>query len=459
MTNQPAANVDDRLSICLLGASLETSNRGVSALAAASSKLISTYFAPCDLTLLVPGRNGPDETTLSGEQGTITLASIRYSRGPRKGLRNSSVFALCCALVLRLLPCRRLRQRIIAAVPLLCTLEKSVLVADLFAGDSFSDIYGLWRLLFRSVPRWCVTLLKKPYILLPQTYGPFKSRTARLIAVSLIGRAAMVFARTKDDSALRELPVKSPLRVRYCPDVAFALDADVSFRHLVRSNDNDTDSHSGNPTVVRVGLNISGLLYNGGYCRSNMFALRMNYQSFVSELVAALLTIDGANVVLIPHTYSSANLEHVENDLGACLKVASCFPAEKHRLKVIGQELDQHQIKGVIGGCDLFIGSRLHACIAALSQGVVTVGVGYSKKFTEVFSALGVGELVVDARSSDNATAIETISRIMERRDSFSSPIRAGVTRNQRLIHESFQLIKDTMIEASWSTVPHGASR
>ena len=392
-----------------------------------------------------------------GENGPVTVNTVHYSRGPGGGIRSSSLFAFCCASIVRVIPLRKLCASIIARIPLLGAIDHSDFVADLFAGDSFSDIYGLWRLLFRSVPRWCVILLKKPYVLLPQTYGPFKSRTARLIAASLIGRASMVFARTEDDSALRELPLKRPLRVRYCPDVAFALDADVSFRHLVRLNDNDT--YSGRSAVVTVGLNVSGLLYNGGYSRGNMFDLRMDYQRFAHELVAALLAINGTNVVLIPHTYSAANLDHVENDLGACLKVASGFPAEKNRVKVIGHELDQHQIKGVIGGCDLFIGSRLHACIAALSQGVVTVGVGYSKKFTEVFSALGVGELVVDARSSDNATAIEAILRIVERRDSFSAPIRAGVNRNQALIHESFELIRETMSAMPATTADQAVRR
>ena len=46
--------------------------------------------------------------------------------------------------------------------------------------------------------------------------------------------------------------------------------------------------------------------------------------------------------------------------------------------------------KAVIGQCDFFIGSRMHACIAALSQGVPCVGVAYSMKFAGVFDTVGM---------------------------------------------------------------------
>ena len=75
-------------------------------------------------------------------------------------------------------------------------------------------------------------------------------------------------------------------------------------------------------------------------------------------------------------------------------------------LRIVAAEYDQHEIKGVIGRCDFFIGSRMHACIAALSQGVPCVGVAYSMKFEGVFASVGMGEGVVDGRAMPNAAAI-----------------------------------------------------
>jgi colanic acid/amylovoran biosynthesis protein len=65
---------------------------------------------------------------------------------------------------------------------------------------------------------------------------------------------------------------------------------------------------------------------------------------------------------------------------------------------MISEEYDQHEMKYLIGQCDFFIGSRMHACIAALSQGVPAVGLAYSRKFLGVLRSIGVENLVVDLR-------------------------------------------------------------
>jgi polysaccharide pyruvyl transferase WcaK-like protein len=66
-------------------------------------------------------------------------------------------------------------------------------------------------------------------------------------------------------------------------------------------------------------------------------------------------------------------------------------------------------MKYLIGQCDFFIGSRMHACIAALSQGVPAVGLAYSRKFLGVLRSIGVENLAVDLRECD----IEKISELI----------------------------------------------
>jgi hypothetical protein len=57
----------------------------------------------------------------------------------------------------------------------------------------------------------------------------------------------------------------------------------------------------------------------------------------------------------------------------------------------------------------MFIGSRMHACIAALSQGVPTVGLAYSDKFRGVFESLGLERLVADLRALEAGEVVEII--------------------------------------------------
>jgi polysaccharide pyruvyl transferase WcaK-like protein len=100
-------------------------------------------------------------------------------------------------------------------------------------------------------------------------------------------------------------------------------------------------------------------------------------------------------------------------------------PEVRARARIVTREYDQHEIKGVIGQCDFFIGSRMHSCIAALSQGVPCVAVAYSRKFAGVFESVGMESWVVDAREATNEEAVARILDLYRQRAS----VRAGLLR------------------------------
>ncbi len=164
-----------------------------------------------------------------------------------------------------------------------------------------------------------------------------------------------------------------------------------------------------------IGINVNGLMYNGGYNRANMFGLKLDYRTFLPELIATLLKEGRDEVWLVPHTYGPP--DSVQSDPEACRKVRSALDASlQQRVRIVTGEYDQHEIKAIIGRCDFFIGSRMHACIAALSQGIPCVGVAYSMKFAGVFESAGIRDWVVDGRTVASQAAIaETVGRYRTR--------------------------------------------
>ena len=107
--------------------------------------------------------------------------------------------------------------------------------------------------------------------------------------------------------------------------------------------------------------------------------------------------------------------------------------------------LDQHELKYVIGRTDFFIGSRLHACIAALSQGIPTIGIAYSQKFVDVFGSLGCSDFVIDGRCVTEEQAIDTIVHRLKIRVELHSRIqtrlRAAVNKIDTTFHNMSQKI------------------
>jgi polysaccharide pyruvyl transferase WcaK-like protein len=176
-----------------------------------------------------------------------------------------------------------------------------------------------------------------------------------------------------------------------------------------------------------VGLNVNGLVYNGGYTRSNMFGLQLDYRQFLVKLASAVLGDPQTHLLLVPHTFAPD--DSVESDPFACRQLREQLPAVmRNRVHVVAQDYDQNEIKGVIGLCDFFIGTRMHACIAALSQGKPTVGVAYSKKFAGVFDTVGMAQAVVDARHSTTEAALQKTLEIYAQRASLRFPLEQALS-------------------------------
>ena len=106
---------------------------------------------------------------------------------------------------------------------------------------------------------------------------------------------------------------------------------------------------------------------------------------------------------------------------------------------MVMNEYDQSEIKGIIGSCDFFIGSRMHACIAALSQGIPTVGIAYSHKFIGVFDSIGSGETVIDARALDMAAVIQKVMTSFKNHKTLSAETKETIAAAQQKIMATFK--------------------
>ena len=224
----------------------------------------------------------------------------------------------------------------------------------------------------------------------------------------------------------------SQRQAEFCPDIAFALDAMLPERIDIRP----PISLPG--TIPVIGININGLLYNGGYNRKNMFGLKMDYAEFSSSLVKRLLEETTCRVMLVPHTFNPP----IESDPDASLKVRDSVPAiHRERVHIVTGEYDQSEMKGIIGLCEFFVGARMHACIAALSQGIPTVGVAYSRKFQGVFGSIGEGDMVIDGRETDSATAVDRVMKAFVRREERKEELKIRANCARSMIAETFEEI------------------
>lgn len=397
-----------RQNICLLGVSFDTGNLGVSALAWSSIKLILRLWPVANVFLIGSGRQpGVYSFANEGRMVNICLRPVRYT--PRFWVRDHILWMGLMLWFFRVFPF--LKNFLVRRNTTLAALMGGDVVCDITGGDSFSDIYGWRRLIQGYMLKRVCQIMGRPFIMLPQTYGPFKSLLAKTLARRILQRADKIYSRDQEGLVVVEALIGASDKMELCPDVAFVLEAIRPENEQVRQIERLKDDG-----CQLIGLNISGLLYNGGYTKDNMFGLMCDYPTLVKNTVLHFARQAGHFVVLIPHVIPKDFA--VENDLVACQAIwQSLLPAERERVMVLDGDYDQNQIKYLIGLCEFFMGARMHATIAAISQCVPAVGMAYSRKFSGVFQTAGVENCVVDLRRMNESEILNCIKILYQARD------------------------------------------
>lgn len=399
--------------ICLMGVSFETGNMGVSALTHATIKCVLAQWPDAEIAILDYAYQPKEYNLRIGDKKTtVRLVNMRFSK--KLYLKNNVAVLFLLSCILKLIPIPFVRRRIIENNACLRTLVNADIVADISGGDSFTDMYGLRRVFYICLPKILVIMLKKDLILLPQTIGPFKGILAKSIAKYILNHTRLIYSRDhiglrKYACSLKRTMVNQKYRFYY--DVGFVLEPAKPDKNEIASL---LKIRSKKCSVV--GLNISGLLYNGGYTCNNMFRLKVDYRQMVLKVITLLMQNENTIVLLVPHAFHPP--EHIESDQGVCAQVyGSLRPRYGNRIELVRGTYDQSEIKYIIGMCDFFIGSRMHACIAALSQDIPTVAIAYSMKFKGVMDSIGVGNRVADPREMEEQEILNVINKAYAERD------------------------------------------
>ncbi len=285
-------------------------------------------------------------------------------------------------------------------------------IIDIGEGDSFSDIYGMKRFLDLIVTKFAVTVRKIPLLLAPQTIGPFVSPFARLAARLALKQCTTIVTRDSQSTFYaRELVGTKP--------VAEAIDVAVSLPFVASEN---TDGER-----VRVALNVSGLLFSGGYTKNNQFGLAINYREFTYELVKKLLAHPSVELWLVPHVLCESLPE--DDDVRAINQLAAHFPA----VKIAETEKDPSAVKSFIARMDFAVGARMHFCIAALTAGVPVVPVSYSRKFNGLFQSIDY-PILADARVQNESEILNLITTALAGRKAVALQCQQSIEKaSQRL--------------------------
>lgn len=260
--------------------------------------------------------------------------------------------------------------------------------ADLVISNGGGFVFGerglratvrLFRVLF---PCLLARAYGVPFVLYGQSFGPFAGRFQARLARRALDAAAAVLAREEVSCrVLREIGVKSP--VRAVPDLAFGLA----------------------PAPAREALSfLRGLGLEDGQVLAGMTVRNWRFQTrdracrahrletYVASMAAAIEAVheeSGAHWVLWPQC---TGFTPYEDDRLLSEKVREAC-RNPQAVTVVKEEMSPALLKACYGQMELFVATRFHSAIFALTGFVPTLAVGYwGPKATGIMGGFGLEE-------------------------------------------------------------------
>lgn len=366
----------------IFGVSYESDNLGVNALGIGAASVIFKANSNCKIAAITLGQKTNKKYIIPTDNGDVSVELIYFKK-------EQYLIALLEAILFRLFKVQ-LNSRLTGLI------KNASTIYNVNEGDSFSDIYGLKRLLRHYIDSKLALIWKKPLIFLPQTIGPFKTKIGKYLSKDILVKSKKIYVRDiKANAYLKELNIQSKLVF------------DLAVYMKPKESDISIPPKS-------IGININGLMYLNRY--GSMKGQFSNYPKLLIDLVNQLIK-NNWNIIFIPHTYNTTN-PCEEDDLVSTLDFCKKNKlTENKQVTIITKQFDAQEIKFILSQLDYFIGSRMHSCIGAMSSNIPTFALAYSYKFHGTFEMFQQGDSLFEVNMISNEQTIEVIDKITSRID------------------------------------------
>lgn len=419
-----------------------SANAGDDALTQETVRQLREAFAGASLTLAM---NDPD--SYEGPAATVGSFMTWFKQGGRwrwaatpflflMSLITLLAYRLVGPTVLRLAPSRYR--------PLL----RAYLEADLVVSSAGNFLYssGFWGLPFFIAiytMAFAVVAGKRLYNM-PQTVGPLRRWWEKLLVRWIVHRMPLFLIR--DAISQRQLQEIGAWHAgcRLAPDLAFAL------RPAARGRGEQLLRRSGVDPDARPLLGVT--LINWG-AQARQFRRQEAYETAVAAAARAFLARYGGRCVLFAQVRGPAT---ADDDIVPARRVHSLLADLAGAVTLVEEEATTADLKAAYGCMDLFMGTRLHSNIFALTEHVPAITIQYQPKTRGVMRMLGLEEWVIDIEEVNEENLRAMLDRLWSEREA----LRATLPRRlDPVVAEARQTGKLIAEHVAESVAKHGAKR
>jgi colanic acid/amylovoran biosynthesis protein len=275
----------------------------------------------------------------------------------------------------------------------------------------------------------------KPVYLFPQSIGPLLYPWEKLLLRWMLNRVRIVMIREPISyQMIQKWGLRNP-RCYLIPDVAFALPSagrEVSEAWL--------HQHGINP---QAGYPLLGMTVFNWSAHNSRFVSQDAYEEACAAAVHYFVEHERGRVIFFPQTWGPLV---GQDDRIIARRIAKKLPNLAGSVIVVEETLSAELLKALYSWMDVFVGTRMHSNIFALSEGVPVIAIGYQHKTEGIAQMVGVDEWVINLQDLQADELVEKIKKLYEEREEWRVRIKEVIPNLVREAGRGGKIVADDFI-------------
>jgi colanic acid/amylovoran biosynthesis protein len=286
--------------------------------------------------------------------------------------------------------------------------------ADVIAAVSGAQLVSLgrysWPLIVSSIPIIFTHYNHKPLYVMPQSIGPFRWKWERWFVRNLYSRARVMFLRDSISIKLAKDIGLPDRKIKFAFDPGFALTAASTEKALEIMSD-----YGYFPGQNAIGITVIAQLSKA--YDQDWFA---NYYRSLANVLDRFIQTFDVYIYIFDQVKGPTPME---DDSIASEALLDILGKDQGRFKHINCHLTPMELKACYSLMNLFIASRFHSGIFAMSTGISTLFIGYNPKTKGFLESVSLEELMLDLNNIDENRLWDLLCHIWENRHAISEKI------------------------------------
>lgn len=259
-------------------------------------------------------------------------------------------------------------------------------------------------------------LAGKPLYLFPQSIGPFHRVRDQKLVKWILNRARLVMVREPISfKEIQKIGVISS-HCRLVPDLAFTFQGELVKETKAWLRTFSIDTEQDQPLL--------GLTVINWGAQTGQSEMQKHYENALFTVTNYFLETTNGKVIFFPQVCSSTL---VNDDRIPTRRVVERIRENRSRVVFIERLTTPELLRTAYGLMDVFIGTRMHSNIFALSGGVPVVAIAYRYKTLGIMQMMGLENWVIDIEQINGEMLVAKLTSLWQERYIIRKHIQARV--------------------------------